>query len=293
MLFSSRRQSATLPAEVSNMPRISTTAAPTIQLYYEDHGTGQPVVLIHGWPLSHRMWEGQIHALTAAGFRCIAYDRRGFGESDRPASGYDYDTFAADLHALLTTLDLKNVILAGFSMGGGEVARYLGTYGSERIAKAMFLGAVPPFLLQTADNPTGAPKEVFDGMMAGATADRAAFLAGFFPAFFNYDANDTAFPVDAIAFAKWIAYAASPVGTVECIRAFGTTDFRADLKKITIPTLVLHGSADHIVPLDGSGKLTAAMVSGAKLVVIDGAPHGMTATHGAQVSAEMIAFAKA
>jgi pimeloyl-ACP methyl ester carboxylesterase len=160
MLFSSRRQSATLPAEVSNMPRISTTAAPTIQLYYEDHGTGQPVVLIHGWPLSHRMWEGQIHALTAAGFRCIAYDRRGFGESDRPASGYDYDTFAADLHALLTTLDLKNVILAGFSMGGGEVARYLGTYGSERIAKAMFLGAVPPFLLQTADNPTGAPPRI-------------------------------------------------------------------------------------------------------------------------------------
>ena len=274
------------------MPRVSTTSSPSVSLYYEDHGAGQPVVLIHGWPLSHRMWEGQIHALVAAGFRCIAYDRRGFGESERPAAGYDYDTFAADLDSLLSTLDLKNVILAGFSMGGGEVARYLGTYGSARIAKAMFIGAVPPFLLKTADNPTGAPKEVFDGMMAGATADRVAFLAGFFPAFFNYEPGQKNFPVDAIEFAKWIAYSASPVGTVECIRAFGTTDFRADLKKITIPTLVLHGSADHIVPFDGSGKLTAAAIPGSKLVVLEGAPHGMTATHGAAVSAEMVAFAK-
>jgi non-heme chloroperoxidase len=274
------------------MPRVTVQSSPAVELHYEDHGTGQPFVLIHGWPLSHRMWEGQIHALVAAGYRVIAYDRRGFGESSRPATGYDYDTLAADLHALLTALDLQNVILAGFSMGGGEVARYLGTYGSARVAKAMFLGAVPPFLLKTADNPTGAPKEVFDGMMAGATADRVAFLAGFFPAFFNYDPADATFPVDAITFAKWIAYSASPVGTVECIRAFGTTDFRADLKKITIPTLVLHGSADHIVPLEGSGKLTAAMVTGATLVVIDGAPHGMTATHGARISEEMLKFAR-
>ena len=274
------------------MPRISTTTSPSVSLYYEDHGAGQPIVLIHGWPLSHRMWEGQISALVAAGFRCIAYDRRGFGESDRPASGYDYDTFAADLNSLIVSLDLKNVILAGFSMGGGEVARYLGTYGSSRVAKAMFLGAVPPFLLKTSDNPTGAPKEVFDGMIAGATADRVAFLANFFPAFFNYVPGAKDFPVDAIEFAKWIAYAASPVGTVECIKAFGFTDFRADLKKITIPTLVLHGSADHIVPFEGSGKLTAATIPGSKLVVLDGAPHGMTATHGAAVSAAMVEFAK-
>lgn len=274
------------------MPRVRTTSSPSVELYYEDHGSGQPVVLIHGWPLSHRMWEGQISALVAAGFRCIAYDRRGFGESDRPAGGYDYDTFAADLQALLTTLDLTNVILAGFSMGGGEVARYLGTYGSARIAKAMFIGAVPPFLLRTEDNPTGAPIEVFEGMMAGVKADRAAFLANFFPAFFNHEPGAKDFPTDAIEFAKWIAYAASPVGTVECIRAFGTTDFRADLKKITIPTLVLHGSADRIVPLDGSGRLTAAMIPGAKLVVLERAPHGMTATHGPQVSAAMIEFAK-
>ncbi len=274
------------------MPRVSTKSSPSVSLYYEDHGTGQPVVLIHGWPLSHRMWEGQIHALVAAGFRCIAYDRRGFGESDRPASGYDYDTFAADLNSLIEALDLQHVILAGFSMGGGEVARYLGTYGSARVAKAMFLGAVPPFLLKTADNPSGAPKEVFDGMIAGATADRVAFLAGFFPAFFNYAPGAKDFPVDAIEFAKWIAYAASPVGTVECIKAFGFTDFRGDLKKITIPTLVLHGAADHIVPFEGSGKLTAATIPGSKLVVLDGAPHGMTATHGAAVSAAMVEFAK-
>ncbi len=274
------------------MPRVRTTSSPSVELYYEDHGSGQPVVLIHGWPLSHRMWEGQISALVAAGFRCIAYDRRGFGESERPSAGYDYDTFAADLQALLTTLDLTNVILAGFSMGGGEVARYLGTYGSARIAKAMFIGAVPPFLLRTEDNPTGAPIEVFEGMMAGVKADRAAFLANFFPAFFNHEPGAKDFPTDAIEFAKWIAYAASPVGTVECIRAFGTTDFRADLKKITIPTLVLHGSADRIVPLEGSGRLTAAMIPGAKLVVLERAPHGMTATHGPQVSAAMIEFAR-
>ena len=274
------------------MPRISTTVAPTIELYYEDHGSGQPIVLIHGWPLSHRMWEGQIHAFVAAGFRVIAYDRRGFGDSDRPATGYDYDTFAADLQALITTLDLKDVILAGFSMGGGEVARYLGTYGSARIAKAMFLGAVPPFLLKTADNPSGAPMEVFEGMIAGVKADRAAFLATFLQGFFNYDPADTTFPVDAIPFAKWIAYNASAVGTAECIRAFGTTDFRSDLKKITIPTLVVHGSADNIVPIDISGKLTAAMIPGAKLVIFEGAPHGMTVTHGPQLTAEMLAFAK-
>jgi peroxiredoxin len=262
-------------------------------LYYEDHGAGQPIVLIHGWPLSHRMWEGQIAALTAAGFRVLAYDRRGFGESDRPPTGYDYDTFAADLHDLVHQLELKDVILAGFSMGGGEVARYLGTFGSSRIAKAMFISAVPPFLLKTDDNPAGAPMATFDGMMAGVTANRAAFLATFFPAFFNHDPDAAQdLPMDTIAFAKWVAYAASPIGTVECIRAFGTTDFRADLQKITIPTLVLHGSEDRIVPFEGSGKLTAATVAGSQLVVIEGAPHGMTATHGPQVSAAMVAFAQ-
>lgn len=274
------------------MSFVSTTSSPAVQLYYEDHGSGQPVVLIHGWPLSHRMWEGQVTALTAAGFRCIPYDRRGSGDSERPSSGYDYDTFASDLNDLLTALDLRDVILAGFSMGGGEVARYLGSYGSERIAKAMFISAVPPFLLKTADNPTGADQSLFDGMMAGVKKDRIAFLDEFFQSFFNHTPGQKDFPVDAIAHAKWIAYAASPVGTVECIRAFGTTDFRADLKKITIPVAVIHGTADAIVPFDISGKLTAASIPGTRTFAIEGGSHGLPVTHPEQLTKAMLEFAQ-
>ncbi len=274
------------------MPRVRTSSSPSIELYYEDHGAGQPVVLAHGWPLSHRMWEGQVTALVAAGFRCIAYDRRGFGESDRPSTGYEYDTLASDLNDLLVSLDLKDVILAGFSMGGGEVARYLGTYGSARIAKAMFISAVPPFLLKTADNPHGADMAKFEGMMEGVRHDRVAFLDGFFTPFFNWSPDQENFPVDAIAYAKWIAWGASPVGTVECIRAFGTTDFRADLKKITIPTLVLHGTKDQIVPFEGSGKLTAATIPTSRTVLIEGGSHGLPVTHPKELTDAMVAFAK-
>ena len=171
------------------MPIVHATTAPATTLHYVDVGRGQPIVLIHGWPLSHRMWESQINALVAAGYRCIAYDRRGFGDSGQPSGGYDYDTFAADLNDLMTELDLHDAVIAGFSMGGGEVARYIGRYGTSRIAKAMLLGAVPPFLLQTADNPDGAPQSLFDGMLAGVTKDRLAFLDAFFPNFYNSDAN--------------------------------------------------------------------------------------------------------
>ena len=169
------------------MPHLTTSAAPVTQLHYQDLGEGPPVVLIHGWPLSHRKWESQVNALTAAGFRCVAYDRRGFGESGRPAGGYDYDTFASDLHELLVHLDLKGVTLAGFSMGGGEVARYIGRYGEARIARAILLGAVPPFLLKTADNPRGADKEVFEGMIGAIASDRIGFLDQFYPNFYNAD----------------------------------------------------------------------------------------------------------
>ncbi len=274
------------------MPYVTTHSSPPVRLYFEDHGSEQPVVLVHGWPLSHRMWEGQITALVAAGFRCVAYDRRGFGESDRPAGGYDYDTFANDLHDLITTLDLKDVILAGFSMGGGEVARYLGAHGSDRIAKAMFISAVPPFLLKTTDDPYGADMAVFEGMMAGVKHDRIAFLDGFFKPFFNWSPDQADFPADAIAYAKWIAWGASPVGTVECIRAFGTTDFRADLQKITIPTLVLHGTKDAIVPFEASGARTAAMIPTSRTVLIEGGAHGLTVTHPRQLTEAMVAFAK-
>ena len=275
------------------MPFVTTHSAPPVQLYYEDHGSGQPVVLIHGWPLSHRMWEGQVTALVEAGFRCVAYDRRGFGRSDQPTTGYDYDTFAADLHSLLTTLDLKDVILAGFSMGGGEVARYLGTHGSDRIAKAMFIGAVPPFLLKTADNPTGADQSLFDGMMAGVKKDRIGFLDGFFQGFFNHTPGQKDFPVDAIEYAKSIAWSASPVGTLECIRAFGTTDFRADLKKITIPVAVIHGTADAIVPFEISGKLTAESIPTSTLFAIEGGSHALPVTHPEQLNKAMLEFVRA
>lgn len=271
------------------MPYIKTTGAPASEIYYQDLGKGPPVVLIHGWPLSHRMWEGQVNALTEAGFRCIAYDRRGFGESGRPAGGYDYDTFASDLNDLMTQLDLKNAALAGFSMGGGEVARYLGRYGSDRVSKAMLLGAVSPFLLKTADNPEGVDRAVFDGMLAGVKQDRVAFLDQFFPNFYNYDAGKGANP-DLIPFSKWIAWGASPLATQQCIVAFGTTDFRADLKKISVPTLVVHGDSDRIVPIDISGKRSHQMIKGSRLEILQGAPHGFAATHGPQLNELMLDF---
>jgi peroxiredoxin len=272
------------------MPYVKTTSAPATEIYYQDLGRGQPVVLIHGWPLSHRMWEQQIIALTDAGYRCVAYDRRGFGESGRPAGGYDYDTFASDLNDLMTQLDLRDAVLAGFSMGGGEVARYLGRYGSDRVSKAMLLGAVPPFLLKTPDNPEGVDKEVFDGMLEGVKQDRVAFLEQFFPNFYNYEPGAAGVSADLIPFSKWIAWGASPLGTQQCIVAFGTTDFREDLKKITVPTFVIHGDSDRIVPFDISGKRSHEMIEGSRLEILQGAPHGFAATHAQQLNALMLDF---
>ncbi|MGI8498563.1 MAG: alpha/beta fold hydrolase, partial [Gemmatimonadaceae bacterium] len=199
------------------MPFLKATAAPTTEIQYVDRGEGQPVVLIHGWPLSHRMWEGQINALVDAGFRCVAYDRRGFGHSGRPDGGYDYDTFASDLNDLMTTLDLRQAALAGFSMGGGEVARYIGRYGTGRVAKAMLVGAVPPFLMKTADNPGGADEKMFDDMVEGVKKDRVGFLEGFFRAFFNWTPGSGAPSDDVVVYNKSIAWIASPPGTPPCI----------------------------------------------------------------------------
>jgi len=271
------------------MPSLETTGAPTTHLHYADVGSGRPVVMIHGWPLSHRMWEAQINALTAAGYRCIAYDRRGFGESGRPSGGYDYDTFASDLNDLMMHLDLNDVALAGFSMGGGEVARYIGRYGSARVSKAMLLGAVTPFLLKTADNPDGVDKSVFDGLLDGVTKDRVAFLEQFFPNFYNYEAG-TGASADLIPFSKWVAWAASPVGTQQCIVAFGTTDFRADLKKFSMPTLIAHGDSDRIVPFEVSGKRAHEMIPGSRLEILKNGPHGFAATHAQWLSDLMIDF---
>jgi pimeloyl-ACP methyl ester carboxylesterase len=258
------------------------------EIFFHDWGSGPPVVLIHGWPLNADMWEHQSLHLAGNGFRVIAYDRRGFGRSGKPWAGHDYDTFADDLAALMTALDLNGVSLVGFSMGGGEVARYLGRYGAGRVAKAVLIGAVPPFLLQAADNPNGAPASVFEGMMAGIAADRPSFFAGFGPGFYSP-------PKVSDAVQDWtlsMAMQASLKGTLDCVKAFGFTDFRADMQAFTVPTLVLHGEQDGIVPLAISGKVTAAMVPGAVLKTYADAGHGLCWTHKDAVNADLLDFLK-
>jgi peroxiredoxin len=275
------------------MPYLKSTAEPQTDIYFEDSGgSGQPVVLIHGWPLSHRMWESQVNALTAAGYRCVTYDRRGFGQSGNATGGYDYDTFASDLNDLLTEQNLTNVVLVGFSMGGGEVARYIGRYGEGRVAKAVLAGAVTPFLLETDDNPDGVDRKVFDGMLAAVTEDRINFLADFFPTFFKGGLLGPKASDDAILHAKTIAWRASPLGTQRCIVAFGTTDFRADLQRFTVPTLVVHGDSDAIVPFDKSGKRVPEFVAHAKVATLGGAPHGFTATHSDKFNELLLDFLK-
>ena len=261
-----------------------------IDLYYEDHGTGKPVVLVHGWPLSGRSWEKQVPALFDAGYRVITYDRRGFGESSKPTSGYDYDTFAQDLHKLVTKLDLREFALVGFSMGGGEVARYLGTYGTERVSKAVFISSIPPFLLKTSDNPEGVDGVVFEGIKKAIVADRPAFLSQFLSNFYNVDTLGGNLISDQAVQLSWnIAVDASPKGTLECVSAW-LTDFRNDLKRIDIPTLVIHGDADRILPISATGKRTPEFVKGSKLVVVDGGPHGVTWTHAEKVNHELLGF---
>jgi len=274
------------------MPKLTvgTENKTPIELYYEDHGSGKPVVLIHGWPLSGRAWESQVPALIAAGHRVITYDRRGFGWSSQPWAGYDYDTFAADLDALLRHLDLKEVTLVGFSMGGGEVARYVGRYGTERIAKAVFAGAVPPYLYKSKDNPDGGLDDAaIAGFQAGVTGDRIAFLDQFAYGFFTAG-KELKVSEAQRQYARDIAAFASPKGTLDCITAFGRTDFREDLKKLTIPTLVIHGDSDGIVPFEVSGKRTAAAIPGAKLHIIKGGPHGINASHPKEFNDALLAF---
>lgn len=261
----------------------------SIQLYYEDYGAGRPVVLIHGWPLSGRSWEKQTAALLEAGFRVVTYDRRGFGWSSRPSTGYDYDTFAKDLDTLMTRLDLREAALVGFSMGGGEVARYLGAYGSERVSQAVFMAAIPPFLLRGDGNPEGVDAAVFDGIRQALAADRPAFLAKFLGDFYNADALRGQVSEEALRLSWNVAASASPKGTLDCVKAWGT-DFRGDLASIKVPTLVVHGDADRIVPFEASGKRTHAAVAGSKLVLVEGAPHGLNWTHAERVNRELLSF---
>lgn len=264
----------------------------TVDLYYEDHGAGRPVVLIHGWPLSNKSWEKQVPVLLDAGYRVVTYDRRGFGNSAKPTFGYDYDTLAEDLHRLMTELDLADATLVGFSMGGGEVARYLGTHGSDRVEQAVFISAIPPFLLKTADNPEGVDGSVFDGIMDSIAADRPAFLSGFLLDFYNVDVFKGDRVSDEVVRLSWnIAAAASPRGTLDCVPAW-LTDFRDDLISIDVPVLVIHGDADRIVPFAASGKRTHELVRGSRLVVVEGGPHGITWTHAGRVNRELLDFLK-
>jgi non-heme chloroperoxidase len=262
----------------------------SIELYYEDHGKGKPVVLIHGWPLSGASWEKQIDPLLASGHRVIVYDRRGFGRSSQPSTGYDYDTFAEDLHKVVTKLDLRDFALVGFSMGGGEVARYLGTHGPERVSKAVFISSVPPFLLKTADNPEGVDGSVFEGIKKAIAADRPAFLSTFFADFYNVNVLGGKRISDQVVQSSWnVAVGASAKGTLDCVPAWGT-DFRNDLSRIKVPTLVIHGDADRILPLAATGIRTHKAVKGARLVVVEGGPHGLTWTHAEKVNLELLDF---
>ncbi len=261
-----------------------------IDLYYEDHGSGEAVILIHGYPLNGSSWEKQIPGLLATGHRVITYDRRGFGKSSQPTTGYNYDTFTADLHALLTHLNLRNFALVGFSMGGGEVARYFGKYGSKGVSKAVFISSVPPYLLKTPDNPEGVEGAVFEGIQKAVAADRYAFFTEFFKNFYNTDVLMGKRISEQTIQASWnIAAGASPTASLACVPTWHE-DFREDLKRIDVPTLVIHGDADRILPITASGQRTAKLIKGARLAIIKGGPHCITWTHAEEVNSELMNF---
>ena len=261
-----------------------------IDLYYEDHGAGKPVVLIHGYPLSGASWEKQVPVLLGAGHRVITYDRRGFGKSSQPTTGYNYDTFAEDLHKLVTHLELRDFTLVGFSMGGGEVARYFGKYGSKGVSKAVIISGVPPFLLKTADNPEGVDGSVFEGIQQAVAADRYAFFAEFFKNFYNTDLLLGQRVSEQVVQASWnVAAGASATASFACVPTWHE-DFRKDLARIDVPTLVIHGDADRIVPIAASGSRTQKAVKGARLVAVEGGPHGLTWTHAEKVNRELLDF---
>jgi pimeloyl-ACP methyl ester carboxylesterase len=261
-----------------------------ISLYYEDHGSGKPVVLIHGYPLSSASWEKQVPLLLAAGYRVIAYDRRGFGQSSQPTADYNYDTFAEDLHKLVTHLKLRDFSLVGFSMGGGEVARYLGKYGSKDVSKAVIIGGVPPFLLKTADNPEGVDGSVFEGIQKAVAADRYAFFTEFFKNFYNTDVYLGKRISEQAVQASWnVAAAASATASLACVPTWHE-DFRNDVAQIDVPTLVIHGDSDRIVPISAAGHRTAKMVNHAELVVIKDGPHAVGWTHADEVNNALTSF---
>jgi non-heme chloroperoxidase len=261
-----------------------------IEIYYEDHGAGRPVVLIHGYPLSGRAWDKQVPALLEAGYRVITYDRRGFGKSSQPATGYDYDTFAADLNALLEYLNLNEAVLVGHSMGTGEVTRYLSRYGSARVAKGVLVGAIPPYLLQADDNPDGVPQALFDGFAQAARSDTPAWMKGFLNNFYNADTLLGTLISEPAFQTSWnLAVTASATAAVACIATWAT-DFRDDLPKIDVPVLVIHGDADQVLPLDKTSSRLPGLIKDARLVVVEGGPHAIPWTHADQVNTALLDF---
>ena len=261
-----------------------------IELYYEDHGSGHPIILIHGYPLSGASWEKQVPVLLGAGHRVITYDRRGFGKSSQPTEGYNYDTFAQDLKKLITHLKLKEFALAGFSMGGGEVARYIGKYGSKGVTRAIFVSSVPPFLLKTPDNPEGIDGSVFEGIQKAVSADRYVFFTEFFKNFYNIDLLLGKRISERAVQASWnVAAGCSATASVACVPAWHE-DFRADLSRVDVPALVIHGDSDRILPIEASGQRTAKLVKNARLVVLKEGPHAVNWTHADEVNTEMVRF---
>ncbi|KAB2344095.1 alpha/beta fold hydrolase [Actinomadura rudentiformis] len=275
---------------------VGTENTTPIELYYEDHGSGRPVVLIHGYPLDGHSWEKQVPALLESGHRVITYDRRGFGQSSQPTKGYDYDTFASDLDILMRTLDLRDAVLVGFSMGTGEVARYISTYGTERVGKAAFLGMLEPFLLKTDDNPGGLDQGVFDGILAAVKADRYAYFDAFYADFYNTDENLGTRLSEAALRASWnVAAGASAYASAAAVPTW-ITDFRADSAAVAssgVPTLLLHGTADRILPIDATARAFRKIHPSATYVEIEGAPHGLLWTHFQEVNEALLAFLKA
>ncbi|MGB3594552.1 MAG: alpha/beta hydrolase [Ornithinimicrobium sp.] len=274
------------------MSRVSVTdEGSQIELEVSDSGgSGRPVVLIHGWPLSHEAWADQTPALTTAGYRVVSYDRRGFGGSDKPEGGYDYDTLSDDLAGVLDSLDLSDVTLVGFSMGGGEVGRYVARHGQDRLHSVVFASAVPPFMLHTDDNPEGPlEREAAEEMKQGVREGGAEFYEGFTTNFFTAG-EELQVSQDQLASARRLCGQADETAAVECIEAFAATDFRDDLTHLTVPTLVLHGSADGIVPFESSGMRTSEIVEGARVHVIDGGPHGVNVSHPSEFNLALLSF---